>query len=384
MPRIFISYRRDDSGYIAGMLAERLEEVFGSDSVFIDVDAIPLGVDFREYLNQAVARSDLMLALIGNEWLNVQNAQGLRRLEDPADFVRIEIEAALKQQIPVVPVLLEQARMPLEAELPASLQPLAFRNAVEIRSGRDLNYHIEQLIRGIKTHYGRNITKPSSEANEGSAAQVKPSTPQENKTETLAAPQPTTSEKPPKLNVSKWLFGLVGAAVSLTLIAWGLNFLWEPKPDETKHEPSSLSMLKSQQALTPPTPIVQPLIPLDNQSKANDYSSKVQLSTSAYFQPCMAGTRNVIVGSGYGSRAEALAGLEKFRARYPNYSFKLLDTVASDSNYNNEQTAIVAGHGLDNQHANQLIHQLKREGMAAYATNQTVASDCIDISGSEN
>lgn len=163
MPCIFISYRRDDTGYIAGMLAERLEDAFGSQSVFIDVDAIPLGVDFREYLNQAVAKSDLMLALIGDDWLNTKNAQGLRRLDDPADFVRIEIEAALKENIPVVPVLLGQASMPLESSLPPSLQALAFRNAAEIRSGRDLTYHIEQLIRGIKTHYENlNLPAPSS------------------------------------------------------------------------------------------------------------------------------------------------------------------------------------------------------------------------------
>lgn len=288
MPRIFISYRRDDSGYIAGMLAERLEDVFGSDSVFIDVDAIPLGVDFREYLNQAVAKSDLMLALMGNDWLNVKNMQGLRRLDDPADFVRIEIEAALKQQIPVIPVLLEQARMPLEAELPSSLQPLAFRNATEIRSGRDLNYHIEQLIRGLKTHYSRPLNKPSSPSSEiqaPSVATAKPSVYPEHPTEGLAAP-PTTGQEPPSVNLAKWLLRFVGAAVSLALIIWGLNALLGSNSDEAQYPPAGLSTYDSP-VLISPTPATieridpatnQPIEPLstDNQTKRYPADTKVR------------------------------------------------------------------------------------------------------------
>ena len=276
MPRIFISYRRDDSGYIAGMLAERLEDVFGADSVFIDVDAIPLGVDFREYLNQAVAKSDLMLALMGNDWLHVKNTQGLRRLDDPADFVRIEIEAALKQQIPVIPVLLEQARMPLEAELPPSLQPLAFRNATEIRSGRDLNYHIEQLIRGLKTHYARH-QKPSAEPHPPSVATGQSSVNQEHPAEGLAAPPAANTELPP-INLAKWLLRFAGAALSLALIIWGLNALLGSKSDETQYPPAGLSYNPT--VLISPTPATieridpatnQPLEPPLKNNETKDY-----------------------------------------------------------------------------------------------------------------
>ncbi|WP_298610011.1 TIR domain-containing protein [uncultured Thiothrix sp.] len=410
MPRIFISYRRDDSGYIAGMLAERLEAVFGSDSVFIDVDAIPLGVDFREYLNQAVAKSELMLALIGNEWLNVKNAQGLRRLDDPADFVRIEIEAALKQNIPVVPVLLEQARMPLEAELPPSLQLLAFRNATEIRSGRDLNYHIEQLIRGIKNQYG--VTVPST---------VSGTQPSKSKQEKVAdkPDEEATAAKPTQTSTRtkfKPLFLPLVAVGSLAVLGLAIG-IWmnslsnqpQSEPNSTpltKIEPSSnsfpLNKLASnndlnnkvvQQVPSLNTSKVPPVeqLPLPNQFDINSITPSkagnvlpTNPSSASYFKPCLAGTRNVIVGSGYDTRAEALTRLKKFRTQYPTYTFKLLNTVANSTSapYSNEQSAIVVGHGLDLDTAVRLANQVRTEGLAtdAYISTQTVDSDCFDLS----
>jgi len=152
MPRIFVSYRRDDSGYVAGMLTERLKKVFGFDSVFIDVEAIPLGADFRKNISDAVARSDVFLALIGDAWQGSTGQTG-RAIDDPDDFVRAEIEAALREHIPIIPVLVGKARMPAGAELPESLRPLAFRNAAEVRSGRDMNHHIETLIDDLQNHF---------------------------------------------------------------------------------------------------------------------------------------------------------------------------------------------------------------------------------------
>lgn len=359
MPRIFISYRRDDSGYIASMLAERLEEVFGSDSVFIDVDAIPLGVDFREYLSQAVAKSDLMLALMGNEWLSVKNTQGLRRLDDPADFVRIEIEAALKRQIPVVPVLLEQASMPLEAELPPSLQPLVFRNAAEIRSGRDLNYHIEQLIRGIKNQY---TVTASVVAADGQASEPKPAKVIKQPSEQpagIADLSQTPTLIPTKTSL-KPLFWLLAAVGVLAVLGWGINFWLSVGSDQTYTETNSHTLPNNLDLIT-------------------------EHKLSGYFQPCLAGTRNVIVGSGYDNRAEALARLQKFRAAYPDYKFKLLNTVASAAPYSNEQAAIIVGHGLDLEQASQLQTQMRNAGVAtdAYISQQTVSADCVDLSGFE-
>lgn len=402
MPRIFISYRRDDSGYIAGMLAERLEAVFGSDSVFIDVDAIPLGVDFREYLNQAVAKSELMLALMGNEWLNVKNAQGLRRLDDPADFVRIEIEAALKRQIPVVPVLLEQARMPLEAELPPSLQPLAFRNAAEIRSGRDLNYHIEQLIRGIKNQYGStaSVAAVGSQKPEAQPAKVSEKVAEQATSIADLDKTPTNTQRKPLL----WLLGAVGALVVLGLaINLWLKTVSEPPYSEPSSNNLPMNNLAGSTDLNSPSvqqvpnvqqsklpPVEQ--LPLPSSFDINSITPSkggslpaVTPNLYSYFQPCLAGTRNVIVGSGYDTRTEALARLQKFRASYPNYKFKLLNTVASGAPYSNEQAAIIVGHGLNVEQALQLQAQVRNAGVAvdAYISNQTVSSDCIDLSGVE-
>ena len=98
MPKIFISYRREDSEHITGRLYDRLEPRFGRDNVFLDIDTIPFGVDFRDHLGEAVGRCDLLLVIIGEQWLDARYISGprsnQRRLDDPSDFVRIEIESA--------------------------------------------------------------------------------------------------------------------------------------------------------------------------------------------------------------------------------------------------------------------------------------------------
>jgi hypothetical protein len=154
MPQIFLSYRRSESKYIAPMLSEKLEQRFGEDSVFLDVDNIPLGVDFREFIGNAVGQCDVLIALIGEEWVRAVDDHGNRRLDDPSDFVRIEIESALKRSIPVIPVLVDGVKMPSVKDLPPSIEQLAYRNATELRAGRDLHQHIEGLIEGLASLFG--------------------------------------------------------------------------------------------------------------------------------------------------------------------------------------------------------------------------------------
>lgn len=155
MPIIFISYRRDDSIDAAGRIYDRLADRFGRESVFMDVDTIPFGIDFRRYLQDAIARCDLLLAVIGHHWQEARYcegpSEGRRRLDDPCDFVRIEIQTALERGIPVIPVLVGRATMPLEVELPDGLKELAYRNAAEVRPGRDFHDHVARLIRGIES-----------------------------------------------------------------------------------------------------------------------------------------------------------------------------------------------------------------------------------------
>ena len=136
MGAIFISYRREDTEGHAGRLFDDLQERFGKGSVFIDVTSIALGTDFREAIDTSVSTCSVLLAMIGNRWLEVKNDAGVRRIDDPADFVRLETASALKRKIPVVPVLVHGARMPTADALPPDLQALAFRNGMELTHAR--------------------------------------------------------------------------------------------------------------------------------------------------------------------------------------------------------------------------------------------------------
>src|SRR5262245_46730469 len=104
---LFISYRRDDSAGHAGRVYDRLEREFGRDRLVMDVDSIPLGANFLKVIGEEVAKCDVLLAIIGPGWLDARDEKGIRRLDNPDDFVRIEIATALKRAIPVIPILLE-------------------------------------------------------------------------------------------------------------------------------------------------------------------------------------------------------------------------------------------------------------------------------------
>ena len=146
---VFVSYRREDSRHQAGRLYDHLMAHFGKGRVFKDVDSIPLGLDFREVLTERVAGCDVFLAVIGDEWLSIAGKSGTRRLDDPGDFVRIEIEAALSRKIPVIPVLVGNSSVPRAEDLPESLQKLAFRNGLCVRPDPDFHNDVDRLIRGI-------------------------------------------------------------------------------------------------------------------------------------------------------------------------------------------------------------------------------------------
>jgi TIR domain len=134
--RIFISYRRDETGYAAGWLYDRLTDRFGGGQVFKDVDSIQLGDDFVEVITRAVGACDVLLALIGDRWSTITDEQGQRRLDDRDDFVRLEIEAALTRQVRVIPILVDGARMPTADELPESLVTLVRRQSLELSPTR--------------------------------------------------------------------------------------------------------------------------------------------------------------------------------------------------------------------------------------------------------
>ncbi|MEA2560154.1 MAG: hypothetical protein QOH06_1658 [Acidobacteriota bacterium] len=157
MPVIFISYRREDSAGHAGRLFDRLRERFGRDHVFLDVVGIDAGVDFVDTLDKAVGSCDVLLAVIGREWLTCCDKQGRRRLDDPNDFIRAEISVALKRDVRVVPVLVQGAEMPPTDRLPEDLKRLTRRQAVELRDSR-WDADVEALIAALERESTRTAT----------------------------------------------------------------------------------------------------------------------------------------------------------------------------------------------------------------------------------
>jgi len=144
---IFINYRRADTEDVCGRIYDRLVMTFGRASVFKDIEDIMPGVDFRKVLAREVAATDVMLVIIGQNWINRENK---RRLFEPGDFVRFEIETALERGIPVIPVLVQRrVRLPQKRYLPPSIQDLVYRNAVQVRPDPDFHNDMDRLIDGI-------------------------------------------------------------------------------------------------------------------------------------------------------------------------------------------------------------------------------------------
>jgi len=147
--QIFISYRRDDTSASAGRLYDRLSSHFPSNRIFIDVDNIAPGVDFFEAIEKSVGSCDLLISVIGKNWLTSSDDEGNRRLDNPEDFVRLEIGTALRRNIRVIPVLVDGALMPRSTELPDDLKLLARRNAFEISHNR-FRTDSERLVGAIR------------------------------------------------------------------------------------------------------------------------------------------------------------------------------------------------------------------------------------------
>jgi TIR domain-containing protein len=146
--RIFISYRRRETAGHAGRLYDGLSEHFGADRVFMDVTMEP-GVDFADTINEAVGDCGALVALIGEDWLTVADAGGRRRIDDPADIHRMEIEAALDRQVRLIPALVQDAEMPAPEDLPEALRPLVRRQAVELSDAR-WDYDVSRLIKVLE------------------------------------------------------------------------------------------------------------------------------------------------------------------------------------------------------------------------------------------
>lgn len=228
MRAIFLSYRRDDSEGQAGRLFDDLVKVFGENSVFMDVAAIEVGRDFRKVIDQSVATCGVLLAMIGKNWLGAKDETGRRRLDDPLDFVRLETAAALKRDIPVIPVLVQGARMPRADELPDDLKDLAYRNGVELTHAR-WSSDFGVLVKALRSHVEERTiaaTGPSEVVTPAAAEKIPAAA-------SVQEVEHVTPRKAPK----RWLWMIAAAVLAL---AAAVSYLRLPK--ESPPQPLTLEV----------------------------------------------------------------------------------------------------------------------------------------------
>jgi len=197
MPGIFINYRREDSEGYAITLQDRLAKHFGEKQLFMDVDNIEPGLDFMEAIEKSLSSCHVVLVLIGARWLDAKDEQGIRRLENPDDPLRIEIERALCSDARVIPILLHGTAMPESDKLPESLAPLTRRHAIEISSSRR-DYDLERLLTTLEKIPGLEPLASHEEATEAEPAAAAHATP------------------PPRSNALK--HGITGAGITILLL----------------------------------------------------------------------------------------------------------------------------------------------------------------------
>ena len=214
--RIFINYRREDDQAAAGRLYDRLLQHFDREQLFMGIEAIEPGVDFVKSLDEQVAE---FIAVIGPRWLNARNNDGNPKLDNPTDYVRVEIESALKRDIRVIPVLVDGASMPRPSDLPPSLHALARRNAVEIADHR-FAADCDDLARHIKRALGV-ATTPSAPAQ----LFVGSSVPQEEASAKLRWPQVLFSFKG-RLSRMRFLIGFICTLASVAVLHVAIALHW--------------------------------------------------------------------------------------------------------------------------------------------------------------
>jgi len=160
--KIFISYRRSDSEETTGRIYDRLVEEFGKDAVFRDIDTIPLKTKFADEIRECLQKASLAVVVIGPDWLNASDEKGKRRLDNPEDFVRIEISTALSLGVPIIPVTVRRAVLPRREDLPDALRALQEWNGQSVRPDPDFHADMGRLIHQIQgaAQPGQNLQAP--------------------------------------------------------------------------------------------------------------------------------------------------------------------------------------------------------------------------------
>ncbi len=157
---IFISYRKDDSKWNTQILYDRLSQFFPAKFLFKDFNTIKAGENYRDSINKALKKCNVLLVVMGKNWLNITDTDGRRRLDNPEDLVRIEVATALKNNIRVIPVLFDNIAVPGTGQLPEDLQPLSLRQGVSVTE-TNFDYDIRHLAEAIKNKSIENTRQPS-------------------------------------------------------------------------------------------------------------------------------------------------------------------------------------------------------------------------------
>ena len=274
---IFISYRRDDTGGEAGRLYDDLTRAFGSDAVFMDVSGIEPGVDFRKVIDGNVGGCGVLLAMIGPAWATIAGSDGQRRLDNENDYVRLEISAALRRNVAVIPVLVHSARMVHAEQLPDNLKDLAYRNSVELTLARwpsDVQLLIQALGQYVHADAATEATIP---------AQLPP--PHSQDVTALDAPAVAKSKMP--LFAGIGVAALVAALVVVFFVMRGSALPSDPAsssgPAENTNAAVNQASAAAPVAATPTgTPVANPLAGRWTNPDANARGSIVELDISGH------------------------------------------------------------------------------------------------------
>lgn len=232
MSGVFISYRRSDSRGSAGRIYDNLEDRLGRDQVFRDIDALEPGAEYEGAIEAFIGSCDAVVAVIGNEWLEARDEAGQRRIDDPADLVRREIEAALVQGKLVIPVLVEDAVMPKAGELPGRLAGLAARNALPISDAR-WDYDVGRLVQALERAlapdaHAEGARRPAPEP-VASARRLDPASP---------GPTPAPGSSTRARTIALVAVGVLALLVAVVLLGGGSGDGSDPtepaRPEETQ------------------------------------------------------------------------------------------------------------------------------------------------------
>lgn len=359
MTKIIISYRRADADVFAGRVRDRIASRYGEDSVFIDVDNIPFGKDFRVHIQEVMGKADAVLVVIGPKWLGPGQA-GHDRIMEPTDPCRIEVETALSKNILTIPVLVGSTPMPKPEQLPESLKNFAFINAAPIDTGRDFHRDLTRVIVAINEiiRVPMNTAERAAIAGDGAVERASPSLALAGVTQVEPKARDTTHARAVASAASPipgrlWptiLAVIAGTAVIAAVPVWLLlsadnNKVPHPAADALLSAPATTSQAAAERAVS--APVVAPSVPTVTVAPAPAVRALAPSSAPslAAADPGAAVVTAFFTALGRGDGAAAAARVvpekrkdnydpQKMTATYSKFStqLRLISVVASGAN----------------------------------------------------